>query len=263
VSGKNLRDSLRDPAGFRPGPRSLPALLGALLDGLETLHRHDLLHCDIKPDNIFLVVGFTPILIDLGSARRHVAGVGSEEASTYSTYFSAIEQISDRFGPIGPWTDIYQLSAVLYRCVTGGKLPDAAERVGEREDPFVPLREMPEVVAAYPKELIESIDRGLRLRPEQRPRSIREWRRPMEGILTAARAPVAPVALGVARPEHLSPRPSGTQLRSDPKPLAGRDPAVSKERKVGSPDLLLWTAGGLLMIILAAVIALASGSCGR
>jgi serine/threonine protein kinase len=267
VSGKNLRDSLRDPGGFRPGSGSLPALLGPLLDGLETLHGHDLLHCDIKPDNIFLGVGFEPILIDLGSARWHVPGVGTEEASTYSHYFSAIEQMSDRFGPIGPWTDIYQLSAVVYRCMTGGKLPDSVDRAEERADPFVPLREIPEVVAAYPQALIESIDRGLQLRPDQRPRSIGEWRRPMEAILAATRPPAAqakPQAKPQAScPEPLSPRHTGERLLSDPKQLVSREPAAFKGPEAGGPDFLLWTAGGLLVIILIIVMALASGSCGQ
>ena len=119
-----------------------------------------MLHCDIKPDNIFLGIGFEPILIDLGSARWHVPGVGVEEPGTYSYYFSAIEQVDARFGSVGPWTDIYQLSAVLYRCMTGGKLPDAMDRAAAKEDPFVPLSEIPDVVSVYPDALIDAVDHG-------------------------------------------------------------------------------------------------------
>ena len=165
VSGRSLRDSLRDVSGFRPCPRSLPLLLSPLLDALHTLHRHNLLHCDIKPDNIFLGVGFEPILIDLGSARWHHQGGGVEEATTYSNYFSAIEQWDDRYGKIGPWTDIYQLSAVLYRCVTGGKLPDAVNRAEAAVDPYLPLAEIPDVVSDYPRPLIDAVDHGLRFHP--------------------------------------------------------------------------------------------------
>lgn len=183
VSGKNLRESLRDPRGFQANAGSVLLLFGRLLDGLATLHRQGLLHCDIKPDNIFLGPGFEPILIDLGSARRHEEGVGGEDALTYSVYFSAIEQTTDRFGPIGPWTDIYQLSAVLYRCVTGGKVDDAVDRVQERSDPYMPLAEMREVVEEYPRALIEAIDRGLGLYPGERPQSVEEWRRPLVSML--------------------------------------------------------------------------------
>jgi len=238
VSGRNLRDSLRDPTGFRPSPQSLPALLGPLLDALDTLHRHDLMHCDIKPDNIFLGVGFEPILIDLGSARWHVPGVGVEDSATYSHYFSAIEQVAERFGPIGPWTDIYQLSAVLYRCITGGKLPDAMDRITESSDPFLSLSEIPEA-AQYPKCLVAGINHGLRVLPNQRPQSIAQWRS----------------AMGFALPEPVAPkkpavRPPAPQPSSCPEPVVEPLPAHPSVKPSNSPDLLLWLGGVLLAMIL-------------
>ena len=253
VSGRNLRDSLRDPTGFRPSPQSLPALLGPLLDALDTLHRHDLLHCDIKPDNIFLGVGFEPILIDLGSARWHVPGVGVEESATYSHYFSAIEQVTERFGPIGPWTDIYQLSAVLYRCITGGKLPDALDRMDAAGDPFLSLAEIPEVVRAYPAALINSIDHGLRLHPGHRPRTVAEWRRPFESLLPR------PVAGKRAAPPKPAPQPPPTPQAQTPTKFKGQTPKQPDHSTGSPPDVLLWLGGGLLVIILFIVFIIVTG----
>jgi serine/threonine protein kinase len=141
----------------------LKGLLTRVLDAMSHLHERGIYHRDIKPDNIFLGVGFEPILIDLGSARWHGQNMSAERSATYSLYFSAIEQVSDRFGPIGPWTDIYQLSAVLYRCITGGKLPDAVDRVESDGDPYLPLVEIQEVTRAYPRQLLDAIDQGLEL----------------------------------------------------------------------------------------------------
>ena len=245
VSGRNLRDSLRDPTGFRPSPQSLPVLLSPLLDALHTLHCHELLHCDIKPDNIFLGVGYEPILIDLGSARWHIQGVGTEEASTYSHYFSAIEQVTESFGPIGPWTDIYQLSAVLYRCITGGKLPDAVDRLDHSEDPFLRLSETPEVVRAYPRALIDAIDYGLRFHPKDRPQSVSQWRNAM-----AAALPKPAPRKKALVPPPVQPPPAPLPPPVKPDPLPPKQPTHSTPRASNSPDLLLWLAGGLLVVIL-------------
>ena len=240
VSGRNLRDSLRDPTGFRPSPQSLPIRLAQLLDALETLHRHGLLHCDIKPDNIFLGVGHEPILIDLGSARWHVPGVGTEVSSTYSHYFSAIEQLDDRFGPIGTWTDIYQLSAVLYRCISGGKLPDSIDRLDPTGDPYVPLAQLTES-RAYSATLISGIDHGLRLLPKHRPQSVVQWRDAMGSAIPEIKA--AP-RVSAQNPKRQPPQPDP---RNPPlEPL--HPPSIPKPIQPADP--LVWCAGALLAIIL-------------
>jgi serine/threonine protein kinase len=242
VSGRNLRDSLRDPTGFRPSPQTLPIRLAQLLDALETLHQHGLLHCDIKPDNIFLGVGHEPILIDLGSACWHVPGGGTEGLSTYSHYFSAIEQVTDRFGPIGPWTDIYQLSAVLYRCISGGKLPDAVDRLDPAGDPYLSLAQLPES-RTYPTTLISGIDHGLRLLPKHRPQSVAQWR--------AAMGAAIPKLKAEAKPSAPPPKPQTPPSQPEPfdpenEPLS--PPPIPKPAQPADP--LLWLAGGLLGLIL-------------
>lgn len=246
VTGRNLRDSLREPGGFRPSPASMLALLAPLLDGLETLHHHQVLHCDIKPDNIFLGVGFEPILIDLGSARWVAPGVGGEESGTYSHYFSAIEQVDPRRGQLGPWTDIYQLSAVCYRCITGGKLPDAMDRIVGTHDPFQPLAEIPEVLRVYPRPLLDAIDRGLAIFPAHRPASVQEWRRSLISLLPSRQA--AKEKRPAAPPLPTPPLPSNPPQPPPISPLAptGFDPPPHAP----APDLLMWLGGCLLVLIL-------------
>ncbi len=259
VSGKNLRDSLRDPTGFKPDARSLPAMFVPLLDALATLHQHELLHCDIKPDNIFLGVGFEPILIDLGAARLHIPGVGCEDPSTYSHYFSAIEQGTDRYGPIGPWTDIYQLSAVLYRCITGGKLPDAIDRARAAEDPYLPVTEIREATAAYPAELLRAVDAGLGLHPRSRPQSVAQWRRMFQKVLPkqASRKPGPPRLPAANKPAAAQPA-AAEQPKSDNVILGPTETLVRPGPTAGSkgPDCLVWLAGGLLVLIFLIVAAL-------
>jgi serine/threonine protein kinase len=244
ISGRNLRDSLRDSNGFRASPSTLPRLLLPLLAGLETLHEHGLLHCDIKPDNIFLGIGYEPILIDLGSARWHIPEFATEDPSTYSHYFSAVEQLSDRFGSIGPWTDIYQLSAVMYRCITGGKLPDSMDRLDPSGDTYLPLTHIKEA-NIYPRALIEGIDKGLHLLPNKRPKSIAEWRKTMDLKQTSPIANEMPHTVAYTPP--LPPLPEAPRQEHAPEIRQSTSSPISTS---SSPDPLLLLAGVLLALIL-------------
>jgi hypothetical protein len=157
--------------------------------------------------------------------------------------------VTESFGPIGPWTDIYQLSAVLYRCITGGKLPDALDRLDSPDDPFLPLSEIPEAVRDYPRPLIDAIDLGLRLHPKHRPRSVAEWRRPFESLLP----PPSRKKRVTSPPSATQPPPSSLQT-----PPADRITPPHSPSSGSPPDLLLWLGGGLLIIILLIVFIIAT-----
>ena len=180
VSGNNLYELLRNrDGGFDVSQESMFALLSPLMSALRELHKHNILHGDIKPDNIFMGVGYQPILIDLGSARLRDSTLDWEGAATYYPHFAAIEQYTSRFGMLGPWTDIYQLSAVAYRCIAGGKIPDAIERAKLKDDPYLPLRDSVGIRDSYPSCMLKAIDAGLNIYPKERPGSVDEWARAM------------------------------------------------------------------------------------
>ena len=182
ASGRNLQEHLRTSGGnYQVTPETVTQLCRGVLSGLDCLHSHGILHGDLKPDNIFLGVGFEPIIIDMGSARAS-ASSAEQLPSTYSHHYSAIEQLESRYGRTGPWTDIYQLSAVIYRCLSGGKLPDAEDRARTAVDPFVRLTEL-EGLEAYPLAFLMAVDAGLERFPKDRPQSILQWRKMLDPSL--------------------------------------------------------------------------------
>jgi len=238
VSGRNLREHLRTVGGsYQVSPTTVAQLTRGMLSGLECLHAQGILHGDLKPDNVFLGVGFEPIIIDFGSARI-AAGLSEHLPSTYSHHYSAVEQVEPRYGPVGPWTDIYQMSAVLYRCLAGGKLPDAADRVSSRIDPMLGLSEL-RGLDAYPAAFLAAIDAGLERFPEKRPRSIAEWRQRLDPAL-----------------ETMSPAPKGFRRSPSPisKPSAKR---VVPEAASDSGSLV----GFVLMIVVVVVLFLFLSGC--
>ncbi len=147
------------------------AFLLPLLDGLEAVHAYGIVHRDIKPGNIFIRHDGQPILLDFGAARQALGNHSRSVTSLATRGYAALEQYATR-GRLGPWTDVYGLSATLYRCIHGAKPSDALDR--QMEDDLQPA-----AVAArgdYSAGLLRAIDAGLKLRHEQRLPSISEFR---------------------------------------------------------------------------------------
>ena len=93
-------------------------------------------------------------------------------------------------GEQGAWTDIYALSALCYRAITGRVPVEATQRQSQllrtQTDPLSRLVETP--AASYSPAFLEAVDWGLRLIEPQRPRSLDEWLVLLDGS-TAANAP--------------------------------------------------------------------------
>ena len=166
--GETLEQRL-DCDGRLPAP-IVKHLLGRLLDGLEEVHKAGFLHRDIKPANIILDAKNDPTLIDFGAARASIAGRTAAMTSVYTPRYAAVEQFtSDR---LGPWTDIYCLSATLYHAITGRAPPPAIERM--LDETWKPLHKL--APAGFARELLTGIDAGLSMRAKDRPQSIASWR---------------------------------------------------------------------------------------
>lgn len=157
--------------GREESEKSLMELMGPLLDGIEEIHAQGLLHRDIKPDNVLVNHRGQSVLIDFGSAREAVGHRTVSMTSIVSHGYSPIEQYQTR-GRMGPWTDIYALGAVMYRGITGEKPPMAADRI--LDDDYQSL-----ITRGFDKfgvTVLGGIDWALRTRPEERPRTVKQWR---------------------------------------------------------------------------------------
>lgn len=161
-------EALKHWAARQPGldQAAVLRLVYPLLDGLETVHKLNFLHRDIKPDNIYIRADGSPVLLDFGAARR----VSSEHDMTniVSPGFAPFEQYHSK-GNQGPWTDLYSLGAVLYWLTTGLKPVEAAARV--RED-AMPRAAQAGNQAAFGLPLLQAIDWALQPHEKDRPQSV-------------------------------------------------------------------------------------------
>ncbi|MBT8622535.1 serine/threonine protein kinase [Polynucleobacter paneuropaeus] len=146
-------------------------ILKPLLDSLKNIHSANFLHRDVKPANIFIREDGSPVLLDFGSARKHLSSHSKTVTSLATVGYAPVEQYSTS-GMQGPPVDIYGLAATLYRAITGERPQDALDRV--LDDDLVPLVKREDI--KINKKLLAAIDHGMAVRPENRPQTIAEWR---------------------------------------------------------------------------------------
>jgi hypothetical protein len=170
VEGESLLATLKSRKTLPEA--ALRAILGPLLDGLETVYANGYVHRDIKPGNIFIrAEDGSPVLLDFGAARQALGTQTKALTSIVTPGYAPIEQYSEQAAQ-GPWTDIYALGATLYRAATGIKPPDAPDRA--REDAIVPMAGR--AAGRFSAAFLSAIDAALALQPEDRPQSVTAWR---------------------------------------------------------------------------------------
>ncbi len=116
IPGTTLKDLIAE------GSISPPQLIKVLRDvaeGLDAAHADELVHRDVKPENILVRTGATrAYLADFGLTRL-VSGSGFTAAGQFvgSVLYIAPEQIAGEIPT--PAVDIYSLGAVLFEGLTG------------------------------------------------------------------------------------------------------------------------------------------------
>ncbi|MDJ0649561.1 MAG: serine/threonine-protein kinase [Xenococcaceae cyanobacterium MO_188.B19] len=136
---------------------------------LKVVHNSNLLHRDIKPQNLILRQDNQQvILIDFGIARELSWGLIETQTNVVSDGYAPIEQYLPRARRT-PATDIYGLAATLYTLVTG-EIPVTAT-LRHR----IPLENPQKIRPELSNEISQAIMIGMGLEIEERPYSVDEW----------------------------------------------------------------------------------------
>jgi len=164
--GKNLQHYISARKG-RLSERFLLTVFPPLLDALRLIHDQGYLHLDIKPGNIHVRPGGSPLLLDFGAVHRRRASRQQQLGQVTSAGFSPIEQYN-RTGYVGPWTDIYAIGASMRACIEGRPPLDARER--NSRDALRPAGEA--FRRQYSAPLLEAMDWALEVDPLLRPQNV-------------------------------------------------------------------------------------------
>ena len=261
VEGEILSALLEQKAAL--SEEECTGLLFPVLDGLEALHRANFLHRDIGPDKIVIRENGSPVLLgfpqrqQVTTARKVFRPASRSSPVALRPGYAALEQYS-QMGHLGPWTDVYGLAAVMYRCATGLTPPEAIQRA--LGDEMLPVSEATQ--EPYKASILAGIDMALAIRAPERPQNVASWRRSFalpdhsaRGVRRAARGqmfaprPLDPDSIAAdSRPaQSLSRRPAqslDSRMATTPEPR--RPWAVPAIAATALVAVLTWVDTGVL-----------------
>ncbi len=169
-----------------PGPVSLTEILRIgreTAEGLAAAHARGLIHCDIKPANLWLEAPRDRVrILDFGLAIAHHEGSSERGGISGTPGYLAPEQAQGL--PLDSRTDIFSLGCVLYRMATG-QAPFSGEPRFKAlwtvlSDPPVAASQLnPEI----PLPLSDLISRMMARHPDERPSSVLEVVAALESIV--------------------------------------------------------------------------------
>jgi len=138
--------------------------------GLNAMHQHGFVHCDIKPNNILMDKSGAIKIIDLGQSCR--TGTVKQRIQGTPDYI-APEQVKRR--PLGPKTDIFNLGATMYWALTGKHAPTLIPKKNKFGLPVTEPRRAPhEIKKALPIGISRLVMDCIEEDPAKRPSNMME-----------------------------------------------------------------------------------------
>lgn len=221
VAGGSLSDMIQ--AGAPLPPRQVVQLAGQVADALDYGHRHGIVHCDVKPQNVLIDESGRPKLVDFGISRSIAATSALTDTISGTAGYIAPEQLLG--DPIDGRVDIYALGCVVYEMLSGELPFDASNLTALATQrlvrPPIPLQRRNATVPAL---LAASVMRAIERDPEQRYGSARDFSRALAAGLSAppngraARASFGQTASIPVRPATASTPQRSARERSAPSP---------------------------------------------
>ena len=167
IRGKTLKEIILEEKGPLPWKWSVNVAI-QIASALETAHRNNIVHRDIKPHNIIITEDGIAKVTDFGIAKA----VSNSTITAFGTTIGSVHYFSPehaRGGFTDAKSDLYSLGVVLYEMVTG-KVPfDADTPVSValkhmQEKPQEPIEVNPNVPIAVNKIIMKALQKDTNLR---------------------------------------------------------------------------------------------------
>ena len=171
------------PSGRLPW-EEVKRLFMPLFSTLSELHKAGIVHGCISPNSLRICKDGRVRLFQFSIPE--VRTVGEVLPTAISPGFAALEQYSET-DTIGPWSDVYSFSALIYHSLTGNTLPEAPQRIND-ETIAIP----DEVKQNTPDYVFEAVWHGLRVNSKLRTRSLEALQGQLNGVRVKSAEAVEP-----------------------------------------------------------------------
>ena len=184
LPGGSLADyRKREGDGFVPMlPATLHCWLPGIADALDFIHARGIVHCDVKPSNIFFDAFLQAFLGDFGIVRPIAGGQGplrGLDGDVDDRPIGSIEYMAPENFPKPTFSgrmDQYSLAVCVYEVLAGRKpFTGASNKQVIDQHANAPLPPIDRVALAIPDSLWSALERALAKRPEDRFPTCREF----------------------------------------------------------------------------------------
>lgn len=258
IPGDDLSEMMTRKRGPFPSDQVL-TWADQLLDALDYLHTQEpqIVHRDIKPQNLKLTSRGQIILLDFGLAKGQAGDVSRVTTGAsifgYTPNYAPLEQIQGL--GTDSRSDLYSLGATLYHLMTGVKPPDALTRaaalVNGQPDPLVKASQANPAVAS---ELDDVLGKALAQNRDQRFVTANEMRKALQGTAQVStvinRGEADTVLFPPATPAGATP----TQQIARQRTAVAGDTTVVRPAAPPRKKILPWAVSGAALIVLAACV---------
>ena len=148
---------------------SLKLILSRSLNYLYLAHQSEILHLDLRPEQILLSEEQELIITGFNVGKFHDININKEIDKSFFApeYFHTA-------GRLGPWSDLYGLGAMLYQGLNPNGIPTAQVRLKgldqNQRDPLIPASKIGQ--GFYSKDFLTLIDSMLEISTGDRPKNI-------------------------------------------------------------------------------------------
>ena len=183
IQGKTLKEIIVEEKGPLPWKWSVNVAI-QIASALETAHRNNIIHRDIKPHNIIITEDGIAKVTDFGIAKA----VSNSTITAFGTTIGSVHYFSPehaRGGYTDAKSDLYSLGVVMYEMVTGRVPFDADTPVSValkhmQEEPEEPIELNPNLPTSVNKIILKAMQKDTTLRYQSATEMLRDLRKSLK-----------------------------------------------------------------------------------